>query len=300
MPSERDNNPKRLSRSGARDARTSAHETAAAIAMTDTPDALEAMTSLPASAVLLDPSGTIVAVNETWRASGRRDGLALAQSGVGANYLDYCRADDAATKRFARQLRALLAGRLDLVTSIYPCPGPRQQRWFALIGFPLAARAPAGVALLHVELTAMLPAPFRALRAQGPRPPADLDALSGAVTRSVSQALALQIEEMLAHPPSRRREAAQDAEPAAPDLARLSPRQREILRLLGEGKSNKEIARALVLSPNTVKLHVSAILQRLNLRSRTHAALLSSRLARPDAENQGEDLVVWRRIRPAA
>jgi len=298
MPSKRDNNPKRLSRSGARDAKTSAHETDATIAVTDTPDAIEAMTSLPASVAVLDPSGTIVAVNETWRASGRRDGLALAQSGVGANYLDYCRADDPATKRFAKQLRALLAGRLDLITSIYPCHSPEQQRWFALIGFPLAARARAGVALLHVDLTAMLPAPFRALQAKDPRPPADLDALSGAVTRSVSQALAMQIEEMLAGPPSRRQEA--DEEPAAPDLARLSPRQREILRLLGEGKSNKEIARALVLSPNTVKLHVSAILQRLNLRSRTHAALLSSRLARPDAENQGEDLVVWRRIRPAA
>ena len=52
----------------------------------------------------------------------------------------------------------------------------------------------------------------------------------------------------------------------------------QVLRLLGEGKSNKQMAKALFLSPNTIKLHVSAILQRLKLASRTHAALLSSRL----------------------
>lgn len=63
--------------------------------------------------------------------------------------------------------------------------------------------------------------------------------------------------------------------------AQLSKRQMEVLRLLGEGKSNKEIAMMLFLSPNTIKLHVSAILDRLKLKSRTQAALLSSRLARP-------------------
>jgi DNA-binding NarL/FixJ family response regulator len=60
---------------------------------------------------------------------------------------------------------------------------------------------------------------------------------------------------------------------------RLSKRQIQVLRLLGEGKSNKEIAMALFLSPNTIKLHVSAILERLKLSSsRTQAALLSSTL----------------------
>jgi DNA-binding NarL/FixJ family response regulator len=39
---------------------------------------------------------------------------------------------------------------------------------------------------------------------------------------------------------------------------RLSKRQMEVLKLLGQGKTNKEIAMALFLSPNTIKLHVSA------------------------------------------
>ena len=59
---------------------------------------------------------------------------------------------------------------------------------------------------------------------------------------------------------------------------RLTKRQQEILRLLGEGKTNPEIARALFRSPNTIKLHVSAILKNLDLQNRTQAALLASRL----------------------
>lgn len=59
---------------------------------------------------------------------------------------------------------------------------------------------------------------------------------------------------------------------------RLSKRQMEVFQLLGQGKSNKEIAATLLRSPNTIKLHVSAILRRLKLRSRTQAALLASGL----------------------
>jgi predicted transcriptional regulator len=42
--------------------------------------------------------------------------------------------------------------------------------------------------------------------------------------------------------------------------------------------TNKEIAKTLFRSPHTIKLHVSAILQQLNLKSRTQAALLASKL----------------------
>ncbi len=60
--------------------------------------------------------------------------------------------------------------------------------------------------------------------------------------------------------------------------ARLSKRQMEVLRLLGKGKTNREIADALFRSPHTIKLHVSAILKQLNLKSRTQAAHLASKL----------------------
>ena len=53
----------------------------------------------------------------------------------------------------------------------------------------------------------------------------------------------------------------------------LSPRERQIHQLLAEGRSNREIARALFISEATVKVHVRRVLQKLGVRSRTQAAL---------------------------
>jgi DNA-binding NarL/FixJ family response regulator len=63
-----------------------------------------------------------------------------------------------------------------------------------------------------------------------------------------------------------------------PEISPLTPRQREVLALLGQGKSNKEIARILDLSEGTVKLHVTAILKALNVSNRTGAVVAASRL----------------------
>ena len=52
-----------------------------------------------------------------------------------------------------------------------------------------------------------------------------------------------------------------------PELARLSPREPEVLRALATGLSNKEIAQALFISERTVKNHVTSILSQLHLRS---------------------------------
>lgn len=53
----------------------------------------------------------------------------------------------------------------------------------------------------------------------------------------------------------------------------LSEREREVLRLIARGATNREIANHLIISEGTVKNHVSHILSRLNLRDRTQAAL---------------------------
>lgn len=68
-------------------------------------------------------------------------------------------------------------------------------------------------------------------------------------------------------------------------IAALTPRQREVLALLGQGKSNKEIARVLELAEGTVKLHVTAILKALNVNNRTRAVVAASHLGltAPDA-----------------
>jgi DNA-binding NarL/FixJ family response regulator len=55
----------------------------------------------------------------------------------------------------------------------------------------------------------------------------------------------------------------------------LTPRQRDVLRLIAKGKSNKEIGRLLGISEGTVKLHVTSILRFLKVRNRTEAALLA-------------------------
>jgi DNA-binding NarL/FixJ family response regulator len=57
----------------------------------------------------------------------------------------------------------------------------------------------------------------------------------------------------------------------------LTPRQRDVLAMLRQGKSNKEIAHDLSLAEITVKLHVTAILRSLNCENRTQAAILAAK-----------------------
>lgn len=52
----------------------------------------------------------------------------------------------------------------------------------------------------------------------------------------------------------------------------VSQREEEVLALLAEGQSNKEIARSLGVSPNTVKTHLSALYEKLDVSNRTEAA----------------------------
>jgi DNA-binding NarL/FixJ family response regulator len=81
----------------------------------------------------------------------------------------------------------------------------------------------------------------------------------------------------------RRRPLGSGANPAG-----LTNRQVEILRLLSTGISNAEIAQRLVVSTRTVDHHVSAILQKLGVRSRREAA---NQLATLDATDQGRGAV---------
>jgi DNA-binding NarL/FixJ family response regulator len=77
------------------------------------------------------------------------------------------------------------------------------------------------------------------------------------------------VEHYVAAPPS--------AGALAPELEELSPRELEILRLVGEGLSNGEIAARLYITLATVKTHVRHVLQKLGLRDRVQAVVLAHR-----------------------
>ncbi|HEY9643090.1 MAG TPA: response regulator transcription factor [Coleofasciculaceae cyanobacterium] len=78
------------------------------------------------------------------------------------------------------------------------------------------------------------------------------------------------LEKMMAGP-------SQSAQPQLPPGALdLTAREREVLRMIAVGASNREIAKTLFLSEGTVRNHISRILMRMNLRDRTQAAIVAN------------------------
>jgi len=69
----------------------------------------------------------------------------------------------------------------------------------------------------------------------------------------------------------------------------LTARQREILKLVAEGKSNKEIAAALTISLRTVNGHISAMFERLEVHNRVQATVVYDQfLAEGGQNDRGE------------
>lgn len=66
-------------------------------------------------------------------------------------------------------------------------------------------------------------------------------------------------------------------EPVRDETLHLSPRETEVLELLAEGLSNKEIALELGLSPHTAKFHVTALLDKFGAETRTEAVVRAAR-----------------------
>lgn len=70
---------------------------------------------------------------------------------------------------------------------------------------------------------------------------------------------------------------ARTASAVTPPTGTLTLRQLEVISMLGRGCSNKEIARALDVAERTVKAHVSAVFEALNVKNRTQAVLAAQR-----------------------
>jgi DNA-binding NarL/FixJ family response regulator len=69
----------------------------------------------------------------------------------------------------------------------------------------------------------------------------------------------------------------------AHDVAGLTARELDVLRLIAEGRTNPEIGNALYMSPKTASVHVSRILAKLDVKTRTEAAGVAHRLGLLDA-----------------
>jgi DNA-binding NarL/FixJ family response regulator len=63
---------------------------------------------------------------------------------------------------------------------------------------------------------------------------------------------------------------------ASPDLELLTPREQDVLRLIGNGSTNREIAEQLYIAEGTVKTHVTHLFDRLNLRNRAQLAIFAN------------------------
>ena len=209
--------------------------------------------SLPVNLAVIRASGEIVSVNEGWKRFGQHNGLRTPRFGLGTNYLEYCKPRDPEATQSIEQIRALLVGDVDLVSFPYRCDLLRERRTFVLIGAPLAQGPKPTFVLLHLNISAMI---GRCSNSH----------VSKAVERSTSRALTDHLAQM-------------DVSEMIPDgsepAALLTEKEVEVLILLRQGMTNKEIAARLWRSPNTVKIHVSHILEKLKLRSRTEAALTS-------------------------
>lgn len=212
--------------------------------------------------VLLDRSGAIVHVSRGWKAFAQEAGLVLPNFGIGQNYLRHCAYADEESARIVEGIAQLLAGRIDFLSFVYPCHSPTERRWFLLLGFPHVKGDL--TALVHINITGFIP-PMMENR----EPVVVTDRIGAEVVNAV-------LREQKAAPRGMPAGLPVEADVRALGGGRsgspaLSKRQGEVLELMSKGMSNVEIARALAISPNTVKIHVSGILARLGLPSRTQA-----------------------------
>ena len=209
--------------------------------------------SLSVNLAVIRASGEIVSVNEGWKRFGRHNGLRTPCFGLGTNYLEYCEPTDREATQSVQQIRALLVGDVDLVSFPYRCDSPRERRTFVLIGAPLAQGPKPTFVLLHLNISAIIGH-------------CSNSHVSKAVEWSTSRALTDHLARM---------DFSEMISDGGKPAALLTEKEREVLIFLGQGMTNKEIAVRLSRSPNTIKIHVSHILEKLNLRSRTEAALTS-------------------------
>jgi DNA-binding CsgD family transcriptional regulator len=222
---------------------------------------------------VLNRGGTIVDVSRAWQEFAERNGFDLPNFGVGQNYLSHCAYADPESSRLIKGISQLLSGQIDFLCFVYPCHSPTAQRWFLLLGFPHSKGDL--VALLHFNITGFLPALEKA------KPLVLTDRFGTALLLT-----AFLTDQGAAAENTRAQGSAERAGRASERLKTkshsgpsLSKRQREVLSLIARGKTNREIGHELGITESTVKVHTTAILHALGVRSRTQAIVKALKLA---------------------
>lgn len=203
--------------------------------------------------VLIDNRGTMTDIQAHGSQTGRRGNPTVSYV-VGESYFDHC--DDDASRA---DVNALLKRKRTLTSFVTSSQSQKTKHWFAVLGVPVSPDAGSGAVLMHVDIT-----PWVGQGKQSTDVPVALN--PALIQNTISNALVGHFAEP------------QRAYQPQPDVDSLSPRQYEVLMLVAAGKSNLEISEELECSLNTVKRHVTAVLQKLHLPNRTRAAMLVSQL----------------------
>ena len=96
-----------------------------------------------------------------------------------------------------------------------------------------------------------------------------------ALARALAATFVALVDELLASLEEPAPQRVLRAEQTTPPDGLFSPREREVLAEVAAGRSNKEIAEALVISPFTVKAHVASLLTKLEADNRAHLAVIA-------------------------
>ena len=114
--------------------------------------------ALSAHICVLAENGTILAVNESWRAFARANLPLPSNAHAGANYLTVCESvigeDTAAAQEVVQGLRTVARGDLPEFSLEYACHSPDTQRWFIMRATRFAGPGPVRIVVAHVNITA--------------------------------------------------------------------------------------------------------------------------------------------------
>ncbi|NVO16121.1 MAG: helix-turn-helix transcriptional regulator [Rhodoplanes sp.] len=228
--------------------------------------------TLAVGIALLAPDGTIQDENATWRTLARHDDGGF-DAAATPNFFQACTSDQ------ARHLHDVVEGRSRLFTCLQAgcsADGPT-----LLVALPRRPEPPSPLILLQVAMAGLLPIdPTRDMAPEASfadEPTFGIDLIVRTIEQTMQNVMASGA--VRPHWLDSSSAGATERDAVAQILQMLSPRQREVLRLVGVGKTNAEIATLLGISMNTAKLHVSAILRRLDLDNRMQAIALGARIA---------------------